>query len=945
MKNKTLYYYLTIALIFLGVIPIKAVIHIYPNYNLQNGSITEDGITISGVKYYVNSHNIGPMPSAFGTTNFTISSNVGNIVMIGISYSPYYFYEEEAANNGVGDYNNETNYRQIRSEYLGGLVSSEGTIENGGGFSGDYSLWRGSSNNISFNCNTQLYVASFHIYLEGDELPEKKPFTSRYHYHVYNFGDGPDEDYNTLTLDYDYVDFLENYISGGTWSTSRINNVFCEGESIPGPTSSSEDASDFYNEIGGSFSDYKPHNISKMFKNVKCISPLDYLGINLSEVNNASYMFENSNVVVKNLHIDEGENLSYMFSGYANKSIDISSWSFSSNTIVTGMFSNSSIQFLTVGPSINNARNDIFNGLGTYSNPCKLEIIGDVDLGQSPDSNVFYWKGGYFILPQKEAYVSVEEEMYSREPAFHKKYVNRSQNQYSYYYTFRYDTRKSIYAKTFSLDEVVQDGCYEIKKWVADFNSLYENKGDDYWYIYENESYKRIANVVLAFDPSFADYRPTSTKGWFFECEAESIGGLKYLNTSNVTSMSQMFANCFNLTSLNVSNFNTSNVTDMCNMFSNCINLTSLDVSNFNTSNVTTMAGMFDCCSNLTSLNVSNFNTSNVTTMTVMFQGCSNLTSLDVSNFNTSKVTGIYGMFRDCINLTSLDLRNFNTSKVINMAEMFERCSNLTSLDVSNFNTSNVTDMHWTFKDCKKLTSLDVSIFNTSKLMEGDYKGSYEMFSNCSSLQELSISITMANIQENACQRVGTKGKPCTIYAPYGFDFGTDTSQPYFIWKNGFFVKGADIAYAANSWKATEDTPTAAGTTLVDDDLLTAKTVYGTTLKSSAISFADQDFTHYIQVRVSALPTAENVYGTVQDGSTPISLTAKKNIKLTVYFRRQSTEQTETSGVFAAEDGKDLKCFNQADATPIPGELTIVQQTEDFKYGFATKVNNWTCRR
>ena len=89
----------------------------------------------------------------------------------------------------------------------------------------------------------------------------------------------------------------------------------------------------------------------------------------------------------------------------------------------------------------------------------------------------------------------------------------------------------------------------------------------------------------------------------------------------------------------------------------------------------------------------------------------------------------------------------------------------------------------------------------------------------------------------------------------------------------------AICAYAANSWKATEDMSTAAGTTLVDDELLTAKTVYETTLKSSAISFADQDFTHYIQVRVSALPTADNIFGTAQDGSTPISLTVKKNIK------------------------------------------------------------------
>ena len=129
---------------------------------------------------------------------------------------------------------------------------------------------------------------------------------------------------------------------------------------------------------------------------------------------------------------------------------------------------------------------------------------------------------------------------------------------------------------------------------------------------------------------------------------------------------------------------------------------------------------------------------------------------------------------------------------------------------------------------------------------------------------------------------------------------------------------------------------------LVDDELLTASTVYATTLKSSAVSFADQDFTHYIQVRVNALPSTDQPLGTEQDGSTPISLTAKKDVKVTIFYRRQSTEQTETAGVFAADDGKDLKCFNQADASQISGEMTVVQQTEDFKYGFATKVYELT---
>ena len=56
----------------------------------------------------------------------------------------------------------------------------------------------------------------------------------------------------------------------------------------------------------------------------------------------------------------------------------------------------------------------------------------------------------------------------------------------------------------------------------------------------------------------------------------------------------------------------------------------------------------------------------------------------------------------------------------------------------------------------------------------------------------------------------------------------------------------AVCAYAANVWKAAEETPTAAGTVLIDDDLLTAKTVYETTLKTTNVTIAGEEFTHFI---------------------------------------------------------------------------------------------------
>ena len=139
-----------------------------------------------------------------------------------------------------------------------------------------------------------------------------------------------------------------------------------------------------------------------------------------------------------------------------------------------------------------------------------------------------------------------------------------------------------------------------------------------------------------------------NTNSSYLFCNFQSlkaIEGLEYLDTSNVTTMLDMFYYCFSLTNIDLSTFNTSNVTDMGVMFYHCTNLTNIDLSNFNTGNVTNMRGMFGDCSHLTNLNLNNFNTSNVTNMKQMFSNCSRLTSLDIANFDMNNVTEYEYMF------------------------------------------------------------------------------------------------------------------------------------------------------------------------------------------------------------------------------------------------------------------------------------------------------------
>ena len=216
--------------------------------------------------------------------------------------------------------------------------------------------------------------------------------------------------------------------------------------------------------------------------------------------------------------------------------------------------------------------------------------------------------------------------------------------------------------------------------------------------------------VHIVFDKSFSTYTPTTLYRFFQDLtKLETITGLEYLNTANVTDMSKMFYYCSSLTSLDVTHFNTAKVKDMYCMFYNCSSLTSLDVTHFNTEEVRNMSFMFYRCSSLTSLDVTHFNTEKVTNMNSMFENCSSLTSLDVTNFNTAEVTDMCNMFSNCVALTSLYLTNFNTEKVTDMGNMFFGCSSLTTIYASSkFVTTLVSNSSGMFYNCEKLKGEEV---------------------------------------------------------------------------------------------------------------------------------------------------------------------------------------------------------------------------------------------
>ena len=136
-----------------------------------------------------------------------------------------------------------------------------------------------------------------------------------------------------------------------------------------------------------------------------------------------------------------------------------------------------------------------------------------------------------------------------------------------------------------------------------------------------------------------------------------------------------------------------------------------------------------------------------------------------------------------------------------------------------------------------------------------------------------------------------------------------------------------------NFWKATSETAVTPEAVYVDDDMLTLSTVFAGTLKENARTIAAVDSTHAIQVRVNAWPTEEVKTGTEKEGSTPLVLTAKEDIAITLYYNRQTVDGTGTEN-----DNKDVWVFDHtAITTPLTGDFIIDQILDEAKYLNATK--------
>ena len=284
-------------------------------------------------------------------------------------------------------------------------------------------------------------------------------------------------------------------------------------------------------------------------------------------------------------------------------------------------------------------------------------------------------------------------------------------------------------------------------------------------------------------------------------------------NTYNLSNASHMFWNIINLTTIaNVSNWNLSNVKDMSYMFANCPNLSNLNIVNWNLSNVKDMSYMFYYCwnidpknilnqisgtninfaygiaySNISEVYLPNNSIENFSNIRGLLSGTPNLKNIYIdgtlNNFrpygsdfwpNISQYINInntradfgaqiqniyapnllgencwdeYGIFRmgefgrTYPNLKSINFRNWNIpqNQWANYG-MFNFLPNLVNLDISNWNFENFGSVKFWFNSCYNLTNLLLPENITI-----NWLASY-MFANCYKLNFENINFNNWNV-------------------------------------------------------------------------------------------------------------------------------------------------------------------------------------------------------
>lgn len=276
------------------------------------------------------------------------------------------------------------------------------------------------------------------------------------------------------------------------------------------------------------------------------------------------------------------------------------------------------------------------------------------------------------------------------------------------------------------------------------------------WGLSSSPYYKLTTNVI--FSPGV---QPHSLRKWFSDFDRLESVDFSGLDSSLVTDMTGMFANCSRIKTIDMSHLNANCVAELgewvypsSGLFENCIALSSVKLPENGFPNAASFDLMFWNCQSIRSVDLFPLSTSQVESMIGMFAGCISLKELDLSTLDLSKVTAfsghgdaeptgpgagdtfLYGgLCNHCTSLTAIDLSNQDLSSLVLMEGAFLECTSLRSVNLSNSTAPNLFTVEDAFSGCTSLADFRWSGFQAPKLSKVG-----GLFAGCSSLVDIDLS-------------------------------------------------------------------------------------------------------------------------------------------------------------------------------------------------------------
>lgn len=259
---------------------------------------------------------------------------------------------------------------------------------------------------------------------------------------------------------------------------------------------------------------------------------------------------------------------------------------------------------------------------------------------------------------------------------------------------------------------------------------------------------------------------PNHAKQWWDRFAWYNSSAVKTFHVNPKLKISSTRNNTFGAKAIEVYDFGTAKVTpnSMYECFYQCFNLETLDISNWNLANCTTFYAMIAQninISDITDASVSKLHTVNMpntisgpcTSTQKMFawnRGVETITGMKTVDF--SKVKTFSEMFCECYKLANVDfnITNWVSSVATNLSSMFLSCKELDLSQLGDFTTwdvSNITNFSYCFGKTKT-TTFDLSGWDMSKAqkIDGMFQVNYQLTSINLSNSTLNTEATHTNL-------------------------------------------------------------------------------------------------------------------------------------------------------------------------------------------------------